>query len=72
MSPRSVTEWVYVLIGLAIVVLAAGSSRRPDLVAPVGRLLEWLSGSRATRLMLVLFWWWIAWHFFVTPPALNA
>ncbi|WP_043534700.1 DUF6186 family protein [Actinomyces polynesiensis] len=72
MTARAVTEAAYLVIGAGVVVLVVWSSRHPDRVAPTGRLLGWMSGSRAARLMLVLFWWWIAWHFFVTPPVLNA
>ena len=53
-----------VLAGL--VVLLALTGRRDALgIAPFGDLLDRIMVSRATRLSIVLFWWWIGWHFLV-------
>lgn len=65
---RLVTIVGFVLCGVAMVVLVITSRRQPDRVAPFSRLLERVMVSRAARVTLVLFWWWLGWHFLVTAP----
>ncbi len=65
---RWVTIGGFVLCGLLIVALVAQSHRRPDRIAPVGTLLDRVMTDRAARFTILLFWWWLGWHFLVTPP----
>ncbi len=54
------------LVCAALVVLLALTGRRHALgIPPFGDLLDRIMVSRATRLTIVLFWWWIGWHFLV-------
>ena len=48
--------------------LALQSRRRPDRIAPLGSLLDSIMTDRVARVTILLFWWWIGWHFLVTPP----
>lgn len=72
MTARDITDACYLLIGALCLGLGLWSSRHPDVVTPLSRLVSRIAISRAARLTLVLFWCWVGWHFFVTPPALNA
>lgn len=65
---RWVTIGGFVLCGLLIVALVVQSRRRPDRIAPVGTLLDRVMTDRAARFTILLFWWWLGWHFLVTPP----
>ena len=65
---RWVTIGGFLLCGLLIVALVVQSRRRPDRIAPLGSLLDRVMADRAARVTILLFWWWIGWHFLVTPP----
>lgn len=66
---RWVTIGGFVLCGLLITALVVQSHRRPDRIAPVATLLDRVMTDRAARFTILLFWWWLGWHFLVTPPA---
>ncbi|MFE4469431.1 DUF6186 family protein [Leifsonia sp. NPDC056824] len=65
---RWVTIAGFVLCGLLIVALVIQSQRRPERIAPLSSLLDRVMADRAARVTILLFWWWIGWHFLVTPP----
>lgn len=65
---RIITILGYCLEGLAAVGLVIVARLKSDKVAPVGELLDRVMASRAARVTLVLFWWWLGWHFLVVPP----
>lgn len=65
---RWVTISGFVLCGLLIVALVVQSRRRPQRIAPLSSLLDRVMADRAARVTILLFWWWIGWHFLVTPP----
>ncbi|MFI5060289.1 MAG: DUF6186 family protein [Actinomycetales bacterium] len=37
-------------------------------LARFGSLLDVVMEDRAARVTILLFWWWLGWHFLVTPP----
>ena len=60
-------------LAAAAVLVVASHLRRP-LLAPLGELLDGVLADRPARVTLMLFWWWIGWHFFVAQtidPALG-
>ena len=65
---RDITIAGYVVCGLAAIALAVLARLRPTTVAPLGRVLDRVFASRAARLVLLVFWFWIGWHFFVAGP----
>lgn len=72
---RDVTIAVYLLClagALALTVMAHLPARG---VAPLTELLDEMLAERAPRFVLVLFWWWLGWHFLVgqtvDPPVLG-
>jgi hypothetical protein len=66
---RWVTIGGFVLCGLLIVALVVQSLRRPDRIVTLGSLLDRVMADRAARFTILLFWWWLGWHFLVTPPS---
>lgn len=62
---RDVTIGVYLLcLGMALV-LAVGGHRPRWRIAPVTEMLDSTLAERAPRVVLVVFWWWLGWHFLV-------
>jgi len=62
---RELTIAGYVVVGLAALALAVFSRLRPARVAPLGKALDRVFASRAARITLMVFWFWLGWHFFV-------
>lgn len=58
----------FVLIGLAGVVVDLRARMSASRLAPLGELLDEVMASRAARITIVLFWWWLAWHFLAVSP----
>ena len=65
---RWVTIAGFLLCGALIVALVVQSRLRPDRIVPLGTLLDRVMADRAARFTILLFWWWLGWHFLVTPP----
>ena len=65
---RIITILGYLLDGLAAVGLVIVAKLKSDKVASFGELLDPVMASRAARVAIVLFWWWLGWHFVVVPP----
>jgi hypothetical protein len=66
------TAWIHVLVvaGYALVPIAgfalvAFARARPEQLAGLGELLVAVFRTRAARLTLLLFVWWLGWHFLV-------
>jgi len=55
----------FVLCGLALAALALDGRREGSKLVPFGSLLDRVMASRVPRVTLVLFWWWLGWHFLV-------
>ncbi|WP_066519851.1 DUF6186 family protein [Curtobacterium ammoniigenes] len=62
------TTIVYATIGLAGLTLVIVSRRIPDRIAPASTLLNRVLRTRAARITVLTFWWWLGWHFFVSGP----
>lgn len=52
---------VLLLLGLSIWFF---SRIKPNLVAPIGVLIDRLMHRRRTRIALIAIWWWLGWHFY--------
>ena len=65
---RIVTIAGFIACGLAFLVLVLTSRREDSRLASFGELLDGVMQGRAARVTIVVFWWWIGWHFLVTPP----
>ena len=65
---RIVTILGFVAVGVFGLVLAWYGRRAPDRVSPFSTLLDRVMASRAIRITIIVFWWWLGWHFFVVAP----
>jgi hypothetical protein len=62
---RDITIAGFLACAVAAVVLELRARQRPDDLAPVGSLLERVMATRSARIGILLFWWWLGWHFLV-------
>ncbi|HEX6578222.1 MAG TPA: DUF6186 family protein [Jiangellaceae bacterium] len=63
MSTRDVTIGGFIVLGVVTVTLVAASwaGRLPRF----GEVVDLLMARRAWRVLVVLIWWWLGWHFLV-------
>ncbi|GAA1443855.1 DUF6186 family protein [Leifsonia poae] len=66
---RIVTIAGFIVCGILMAALVLQSRRDGSRLAPFGSLLDVVMADRAARLTILLFWWWLGWHFLVTPPS---
>jgi len=62
---RDVTIAGFLLCVAAAAVLELRARSTPDYLAPVGTLLDRVMATRSARIGILLFWWWLGWHFLV-------
>lgn len=60
----TVTLIGYIVLVVLGVLLWLFSILRPNLVTPLGKLVDRLTSRRRTRIALVAIWWWLGWHFY--------
>lgn len=60
---RFFTIDIYLLCALSAVLVTVWSRRHPEKITPPGTFLDVILESRAARLAVIVFWWWIGWHF---------
>ncbi|ANF30571.1 hypothetical protein A0130_01780 [Leifsonia xyli] len=65
---RDVTTAGFVVCGLLLAALVVQARIAPRTVARLSTVLDLVMTDRAARFTIVLFWWWIGWHFLVVPP----
>jgi Family of unknown function (DUF6186) len=63
MSTRDVTIGGFIVLGVVMVTLVAASwaGRLPRF----GEVVDLLMSRRVWRVLVVLIWWWLGWHFLV-------
>jgi hypothetical protein len=64
----------FAIEGVAIAVFVLLGYRWNDRFATFGELLDRVMTTRAARICILTFWWWIGWHFLVAQtidPALH-
>ena len=59
------TALLFVACGLAGVALWLTGRRNALGIAPTGQLFDLILSERAARITILLFWWWLGWHFLV-------
>ncbi len=64
---RMIAAAGFVLCLLAFVCLEAAARRPRARWVPLGELAAVLLRQRSTRICVLVFWWWLGWHFFVEP-----
>lgn len=63
MTSRDLIILSYLALAVVAVVLVVASRRRPDRIATFAETIHALGRPRAIRLVLVLTWAWLGWHF---------
>lgn len=73
MRALTIAGYLACLAALIALVVTSHLPRAP--IATFSRLLDRILADRPTRIALVVFWWWIGWHFMVArtidPPLLG-
>lgn len=54
---------IYLLASVTALCLAILGRLRPVVIAPLSSMLDRVLRNRAARVMLIVFWWWLGWHF---------
>lgn len=62
---HAITVAGYLTFVLAGVVTWLITRRKSSKIASVGELFDRVMHHRATRVAIILAWWWIGWHFLV-------
>jgi hypothetical protein len=57
------TALVFAACGVVAVLLWLSGRRDALGLAPTGALFDRILVDRAARITILLFWWWIGWHF---------
>ena len=57
----------YVVVPLLALGLVIAARVKPARIAGLGELLERVLTVRAARVTLLLFVWWLGWHFLIAP-----
>lgn len=65
---RAITLVTYAAAAVGLLALIAVSWLRPRLVATFAGVLDRTMRSRTARIVIIAFWWWLGWHFLITPP----
>jgi hypothetical protein len=68
---RIVSILGFCICAALIVVLTLGSRRNPDKVTPFGELLDRVVLGRASRVAIIVCWWWLGWHFLFAQTVAN-
>lgn len=63
MATRDLTIAGYAALAALLVVLEVVARTRPDLLASASAVLRGVCRTRAGQVSLVLWWWWLGWHF---------
>lgn len=62
---RILTICAYLVCLVAAVVVEIAARRDPERIAPIGNLMDRVMETRSARIGILLFWWWLGWHFLV-------
>jgi hypothetical protein len=72
---RDLTIAGYIACLVAALALVAISHRRSAPFATLSEVLDVVLADRAVRIAIIVFWWWLGWHFLVArtvdPPLLG-
>jgi Mn2+/Fe2+ NRAMP family transporter len=63
---RTLTIAGYVACVVALVALVVTSHLPKAPLATFSKVLDRILADRATRIALIVFWWWLGWHFLVS------
>ncbi|HKB29879.1 MAG TPA: DUF6186 family protein [Streptosporangiaceae bacterium] len=64
MSTHTITVLGFTAIAIALIALELVARRRGSRVPTAGQMIGFLMQTRITRLLILLLWGWLGWHFF--------
>ncbi|MCU1525405.1 MAG: hypothetical protein JWO18_2299 [Microbacteriaceae bacterium] len=62
---RAITIAGFLLCLAMAVTLEVLARREANRIAPLATLLDRVMATRSARIGILLFWWWLGWHFLV-------
>lgn len=65
MLSASLTVSAFVVLAVAVVLLDAAGRRDDSRLPHLGDVFELLMVKQTGRVLVMLGWWWLGWHFFV-------
>ncbi len=65
MTMRLITIVGFVACLVLIVLLEALARREPEKLTSLTSMIDHVMATRSARVGILLFWWWLGWHFLV-------
>ena len=65
MTIRLITIAGFLACLVAIGVLEVIAKRNPERLTPLTSMIDHVMSTRSARIGILLFWWWLGWHFLV-------
>lgn len=67
MTSRLIVLSLYVGLAASAVALTLLAHRPTARLLPLSTLMQTILVRRSVRVVIMLFWWWLGWHFLVEP-----
>ena len=64
MNTHTITVVGFILLTIALITLEVVARRRGSRVPTAGQMAGFLMQTRVTRVLVLLLWGWLGWHFF--------
>ena len=64
MTTHAITIIGFSFVAALLIVLELAAHRRGSRVPTAGQVLGFLMQTKVTRLLILLLWGWVGWHFF--------
>jgi hypothetical protein len=64
MTTHAITIVGFTFIAMSLIVLELAAHRRNSRVPTAGQVLGFLMQTKITRVLILLLWGWLGWHFF--------
>lgn len=65
MTMRVITIAAFLACLILAGLLELLARREPDRLTPATRMIDHVMATRSARIGILLFWWWLGWHFLV-------
>jgi Family of unknown function (DUF6186) len=63
-NTHTITVLGFTVIAIALITLEIVARRRGSRIPTAGQMLGFLMQTRVTRVLILLLWGWLGWHFF--------
>lgn len=65
MTIRLLTVAGFIACLIVVGLLELRARRDPEKLAPLASMIDHVMAVRSARIGILLFWWWLGWHFLV-------